>query len=180
MYHNIKSNLFEKAFVKQQNMNNEENNEELNKACPSKFAGISIIPSKPPLRKMKSRAELKTGESIKKVGLFDIVSQYVLTQKYKEDTNNSVKDVEENHRVDEKVNKQIIPLKRLSNKKEKKSIKNELNENEEEQKLTIAELQAMLMEAEKFESQSSRVINQLLWYKVCQASFFSYFLHDSN
>ena len=51
-----------------------------------------------------------------------------------------------------------------------------MNEKKEKPKLTTAELQAMLMEAEKLENQSSRVINQLLWYKVCHALFFLYFL----
>ena len=177
VYHNIKSNLFEKAFAKQKNMNNKKNNEELNEAGPSKFASIFSAPTKPPLRKMKSRAELKTGEGIKKVGLFDIVSQYVLTQnaqRHKKETNNSVEDVTENDETDERVKNRKLISKKFSTKIENHFVEKELNneKNQFEQKLNVAEMQAMLMEAEKLESQSSRLINQLLWYKVCHTSFF--------
>ena len=183
VYHNIKSNLFEKAFAKQKNMNNKKNNEELNEAGPSKFASIFSAPTKPPLRKMKSRAELKTGEGIKKVGLFDIVSQYVLTQnaqRHKKETNNSVEDVTENPKVGGNVVERQHVVNEMSTKLKSQFVESKLNKKNEEfeQKLSVAEMQAMLMEAEKLESQSSRLINQLLWYKVCHTSFFYILFHN--
>ena len=184
--HNAKSVLMHKAFIKKPSEVEKAKRERLKRLkapptpadLPASGGTVPHPPASSGAFKAAARRVVRAGDlSIKKVGLFDIVSQYMLTQNGKKEEEG--RKVDEGKKTEEKKKDGVVerqPQRKKSNmeaevgragdEKEEEVRTGEMVAMMKEGTLSVRDMKAMLLEADKLETQSTKLVNRLLWYKV--------------